>query len=117
MTIRKLLLAAVSMAAMTPAISNASPENAAMKACAQAFASSLAPGSAAPKFTVKYHRESGSMLSWFYATHDYAFNLQANDPKTGLTLARAKCSADTHGKILALTATPVDEYPALAAGF
>jgi hypothetical protein len=117
MTIRNVLLAAVSVAAMTPAISNATPENAAMKACAEAFAASLASGSVTPKFTLKYHRESDSMLSYYYASHDFAFNLQANDPKTGLTLARAQCSADVHGKILALTAAPLDKSPSLAAQF
>jgi hypothetical protein len=117
MTVRKLLLAAASVAAMTPVISNASPESAAMNACAQAFASSLASGSVTPKFKLNYQRESGSMLSYYYASHDFAFHLQANDPKTGLTLARAMCSADVHGKILALTAAPLDKSPTLAAEF
>jgi hypothetical protein len=117
MTVRKLLLTAASVAAMTPAISNANPESAAMNACAQAFASSLASGSVTPKFKLNYQRESGSMLSHYYASHDFAFHLQANDPKTGLTLARAMCSADVHGKILTLTAAPLDKSPTLAAEF
>ncbi len=113
MTIRKLLLAAASIAAISPAISQASPENIALKACAKAFATSLAAGSSAPAFKLKYYNDVDSPLEAYYRSHDYTFYLRASDPKTGLTLARATCSADTRGTVSALTATQTS--PALAA--
>jgi hypothetical protein len=115
MTIRKLLLAAVSIAAISPAICYASPENTALRACAQAFAASLGTGSSAPAFKLKYHSETGGALADYYRDHDYTFYLQARDPKTGSTLARATCSADTRGTVFVLTATPLETSPALAA--
>jgi hypothetical protein len=115
MIIRKLLLTAASIAAICPAVSHASPENAALSACAQAFATSLAPGSAAPAFTLKYHSEAAGMLAEYYGSRAFTFYLQARDPKTGLTLARATCSADTRGAVIALKATPPETSPSLAA--
>lgn len=115
MSIRKLLLAAASIAAISPAVSQASAENSALKACAQAFASSLASGSVKPTYKLKYHGEAPGALADYYKSHDFTFYLQANDPKTGLTLARATCSADTRGAVLALMATPLETSPALAA--
>jgi hypothetical protein len=116
MTIRKLLLAAASIAAIAPAVSHASEEeNTALTACARAFATSLASASGTPTFKVKYHSESAGPLGDFYRSREYTFDLQAHDPKTGSTLARATCSTDTSGTVVALTAT--DSAPALAARF
>ncbi len=115
MTIRKLLLAAASIVAIAPAVSHASEENAALKACAQAFATSLASASGTPTFKVKYHTEAATALDDYYRAHEYTFNLQAHDPKTGSTLAHATCSVDASGAVVALTAT--DSTPALAARF
>jgi hypothetical protein len=114
MTIRKVLLAAASIAAIAPAISYASPENSALKACAQAFASSLAGGAAVPVVKVRYHSEPRSATVEYYSNREYTFYLQANDPKTGSTLARATCSADVRGEVVGLTATPLETAPALA---
>lgn len=114
MTIRKVLLAAASVAAISPAISHASPESSALNACAQAFASSLASG-LTPAFKLRYHADAPNPLADYYSGHGYKFYLQANDPKTGATLARATCSANTRGAVLALTATPLESSPALAA--
>jgi hypothetical protein len=118
MTIRKLLLAAASIAAICPAVSQAFPENTALNACAQAFATTLASGSAAPAIKLKYHHsESAGPLADYYSSREFTFYLQARDPKTGLTLARATCSADTRGNVLGLTATPPETLPSLAAQF
>ena len=117
MTIRKLLLAAASIASIAPAAAFASTENTALKACAQAFATSLASASGAPAFKLKYHSEPTSALDDYYQGHEYTFFLQAHDPKTGSTLARATCSASTNGTVLALTATPAESSPTLAARF
>jgi len=115
MIIRKLLLTAASVAAICPAVSHASAENTALNACAQAFATSLASGSSVPTFKLKYHGVSAGPLADYYASRDFTFYLQARDLKTGLTLARATCSADTRGTVVALTATPPETSPSLAA--
>ena len=112
---RKIALAAVAIAALAPTVSNASPERAALKACAGAFASSLAsPGAAGPAFKIDYRDLStGSMLE-FYA-REYVFDLYANDPKTGLPLARANCSTNARGAVIALTSVPLEAAPAALA--
>jgi len=107
MDIRKLSLAAAAIAAISPSLANANPETVALNACARAFASSVAaPGTAAPAYKVAYRGgESASALAAYY-NRDYTFYLAARSPKTGATLARATCSADTNGKIVALTSEP-----------
>jgi hypothetical protein len=113
---RKIALAAVAIAALAPTVSNASPERAALKACAGAFASSLAsPGGAGPAFKIDYRDLStGSMLEFY--VHTFTFELHANDSKTGLPIARASCSANARGAVIALSSMPLEsEHPALAA--
>jgi len=102
MDIRKCTLAAAAIAAISPSISSANTESVALNACARAFASSIAaPGSAAPAYKVDYRGHAESALTSYYRS-EYTFYLRAHDPKTGLTLARATCSADNGGKIVAL---------------
>ena len=117
MKFRNIALVAASIAALAPAISNASPEKAALNACARAFASSLAaPGAAVPSYKVAYrdNRFAGSMLEFY--TREYTFDLNANDLKTGLPIARASCSTDAHGAVVALSSIPLDAaHPAVAA--
>ena len=109
MKFRHSALAAASIVVFAPAISNASPEKAALKACARAFASSLAaPGAAVPSYKVAYrdNRFAGSMLE-FYA-REFTFELNANDLKTGQPIARASCSTDSHGAVVSLASMPLD---------
>jgi hypothetical protein len=110
MIIRTLILSAASIAAFSPSVSFASPENAALGACTRAFAASMAsPGSSAPAFKLKYHGGSaGSSVLDYYSGHEYTFYLQAHDLKTGATLASATCTANTRGSQIALTATPLN---------
>ncbi|HME38658.1 MAG TPA: hypothetical protein VKG63_06825 [Steroidobacteraceae bacterium] len=106
MNLRKISLIIAAIAAGAPAISNASPEKAALDACARAFASSLAsPGAAAPAYKVAYRgsQTAGSMLEYF--TREYTFDLHANDLKTGLSIAHASCSTDSHGTVVAFHPT------------
>jgi hypothetical protein len=116
MKLWKTALVAASIAALAPAISNASPEKDALNACARAFASSLAaPGAAVPSYKVSYrdNRFVGSMLEFY--SREYSFEMHANDMKTGLPIARASCSADSHGAVVSLSSTPLDAaHPALA---
>jgi hypothetical protein len=115
MHVRTLLMTA-SLAALAPVISNAGPENAALKTCTAAFASSLSiQGTASPAVKLKYLAgPAASSFAEFYA-RDYTFTMKANDPKTGLALARATCSATTGGTLLSLSAIPTDTGKVLAA--
>jgi hypothetical protein len=116
MCIRNLLLAAALGAAISPSISHASPEDAALNACVRAFASSLAAaGSSAPSYKLKYlgNRSAGALADYYH--RDYTFNLLAHDSKTGAPLARATCSTDPHGNKVALTAAPLDAATTLEA--
>jgi hypothetical protein len=116
MNFRKISLTAATFAVLVPALSQASPERDALKACAQAFASSLAsPGAAVPAFRVNYRGtlSTGSLLELY--NREYTFDLHANDPKTGTAIARASCSTDLHGAVLALSPVPLNvEHPTLA---
>jgi len=107
MIIRTLILSAASIAALSPSVSLASPENAALDACTRAFAASMAsPGSSAPAFKLKYRGGSaGSSILDYYSSHQYTFYLQAHDVKTGATLASATCTSDLRGTQIALNAT------------
>jgi hypothetical protein len=117
MHVRTLLLTLASVAALTPAVSNAGAESAALKTCTAAFASSLsAQGTSSPAVKLKYRGGPAASSFAEYYTRDYTFFLKANDPKTGLPLARATCSATTAGTLLSLSAVPVGvDSPSLAA--
>ncbi|HEV7613748.1 MAG TPA: hypothetical protein VGO37_17850 [Steroidobacteraceae bacterium] len=100
---------AAAIAILTPAICNASPEKVALNACASAFASSLAsPGAAAPAFKVVYGGIQNGASAVDFFTRDYSFELHANDRRTGLLVARAKCSTDVHGRVVSLSLIPPD---------
>jgi hypothetical protein len=117
MHVRTQLILAASLVVLIPGLASAGPENAALKTCAAAFASSLTvKGAALPAVTLKYHGGQPSSSFADYYTHDYTFFLKANDPKTGTALARATCSASTAGILLSLSATPLETgTPTLAA--
>lgn len=118
MIFRKIALAAVTVAVLAPAVSNASPERSSAHACATAFAASIAaPGAAAPAYKFAYHGGMSGSLADFYPT-DYTFTLEAHDPKTGVAIARARCSTNSRGTVTAISAIPLDSNPAkLAASF
>jgi hypothetical protein len=118
MHLRSFLVAVTALAAGSPSMSNAATETSALQTCAKAFAASIAsPGAAAPAFKLNYrHGEEAGVLAKYYG-RQYTFVLTAQDPKTGLTVASATCSADFGGTILALTPTPIESSDArLAAG-
>jgi hypothetical protein len=108
MILRKIALAAVTIAASYPTISNASPERISAKACASAFASSIAaPGAGVPAYKLAFRGTTGSVLADFYPS-DYTFNLEARDPKTGQAFARAVCSTDHRGTVTTISAVPLN---------
>jgi hypothetical protein len=102
MKFRYIALTAAALAALTPAIGNASPEKDGLNACARAFAATLAPpGADVPAYKVTYRDDQhfGSMLEYY--AREYNFDLHVSDKKTGLAVARAKCSTDAHGTLVA----------------
>jgi hypothetical protein len=118
MLIRNFVLTCTAFAALSPVIAHATSERVSAKACAKAFAGSMAaPGGASPEFKLAYRDSVGSALSSFYST-DYTFTLEAHDAKTGAAIARASCSTDYRGVVTAIEVLPLDsKAAALAAGF
>jgi hypothetical protein len=117
MKLRFIALAISSIAALSPAISNASSERASAKACANAFAASLASQGSATQFKFAYRGASSSTLADFYPT-EFTFTLEAHDPKSGAAIARARCSTDFRGTVTTIAAVPLNASPAtLAASF
>ena|ERR1700676_404271 len=108
MILRKVALAAITIAALSPTVSNASSERTSAKACASAFASSIAaPGASAPAYKLAFRGTIGSPMADFYPSV-FTFTLEARDPKTGLTFARALCSTDHQGTVTTISAVPLN---------
>lgn len=109
MNVRHVGLIAAAIAALSPALSQANTEKAALDACARAFAASLAaPGAAVPTFRVVYGspQSAGSVSEYF--AREFTFELHADSQKTGLPIARASCSTDARGAVTALSPIPMD---------
>ena len=105
MKIRSIVLAAAVVAALSPAISNATPEKISLKACASAFATSItAPGTTTPAFKLAYHADlSGPTMDY---AREYEFMLEARD-KTGAAIARARCLTDSNGAVTSISTVPL----------
>jgi hypothetical protein len=107
MILRHIVLA-VTAASILPAVCNASPGSMSAKACASAFAASIAaPGGSPPAYRLAYRGTIGSALDDFYPS-DITFTLEARAPKTGLTIARAVCSTNFRGIVTTISAVPLD---------
>jgi hypothetical protein len=115
MNTRKLSLAIVTIAAFAPIVASASPEDVALNACAKAFASSISGGSSAPAFKLSYDQKHAADTLGGYYVRSYSFTMQARHSKTGVALASATCSADSHGEVLAFNAASTTESATLAA--
>jgi hypothetical protein len=108
MILRKVALAVVTIATLSPAVSNASPERKSAQACASAFASSIAaPGADTPAYRFAFRGTAGGALADFYPT-DFTFTLEARDPKTHLPIARAVCSTNHRGVVTTISAVPLN---------
>jgi hypothetical protein len=108
MNFRHIAVAAAAIAVLAPAICAATPERLGINACARAFATTLAaPGADAPAYKITYRSDQhfGSMLEFY--VQEYNFDLHVNDKKTGLAVARARCSTDAHGAVVAFTPIPL----------
>lgn len=105
MYIRDIVLSIATIAVISPSITTAaSPQNVALNACASALAAKVAvPGAAAPSYKVDFHGSQSESAIQEYYGREYTFYLRAHDAKTGLTVARATCSVDSHGSVIALT--------------
>jgi hypothetical protein len=116
MNFRKISLAAATIAALAPAVSNATAEKTAVEACARAFASSLARAdAAAPTYKVDYRGiQYVEPLTEMYS-RGYSFHLFAKS-KSGQPIAQANCTTNKAGVVVALSPLPQDEkLPALTA--
>lgn len=105
---RRLALSVIAAAAFHPAVSGAYPGKNSLNACVNAFEKTL-PAGEAPSRTYKVvYRDDrwNSSLAQFFPMR-YTFDLQANDPKTGAALARARCSTDSHGTVSKLSTLPM----------
>jgi hypothetical protein len=108
MILHKVALAVVTIAALSPTVSNASPERISAKACASAFASSIAaPGAGAPAYKVAFRGMAGSAMDDFYPS-EFKFTLEARDPNTGVPFARAVCSTNDRGTVTTISAVPLN---------
>src|SRR5271170_3564786 len=106
MYLRRISLVLAATAALAPVLSHASAEADALNACSRAFATSLAsPGAAAPTYKAVLHGSDMGSVAQFYA-RSFAFYLRANDAKTGAAIARATCSTDARGAVVAFSAVP-----------
>jgi hypothetical protein len=116
MNIRRCTLAVSTAIALASSTANASPDTDAANACARALASSLAaPGRPPPSYKLLYRGSSSTDISLAFFATESTFNLQARDPKTHAVLARAQCSTDYRGIVVAFTSTPVDDTSATLA--
>lgn len=107
MILRKIAFAVAMIATLSP-VSNASSERTSAKACASAFASSIgAPGVVTPAYRLAFRGMAGGALADFYPA-DFTFTLEARDPKTNLTIARAVCSTNHRGVVTAISAVPLN---------
>jgi hypothetical protein len=112
MIVRNIAFAVVTAASIVPALTNASPARVSAKACASAFASSIAaPGGSPPAYRLAYRDIAGTALEDSFPA-DFTFTLEAHAPKTGLTIARAVCSTNYRGVVTAISAVPLDAAPA-----
>jgi hypothetical protein len=114
MNLRKTSLILASVAALSPVIANASSERTSVKACAAAFATGIASSGSAVGYKLDYRGNmSGSLFADVYSS-DYTFTLEARS-KSGVPLARAVCTANSHGKVTAISAIPLDAQTAATA--
>ncbi len=107
MNFRTLLLSAASIAAFAPAVSQAAIHNAPLTACTRAFAARLSATAALPAFKLVYIDQPGSAIDEYYNEHNYTFELQARDLKTGAILSSATCTTDMRGTQVAFSAPPL----------
>jgi hypothetical protein len=108
MHIRKgLTIAALS--ALAPAVSSAWPAKQSLDACVSAFEKSLeTPDASGRTYKVVYNDDqSTSSVTRYFSSASYTFELQANNPRTGEVLARARCLANSRGVVSSLSPLPL----------
>jgi hypothetical protein len=118
MKFRIIGLTLATIAAVAPAISQASTEKDALNSCVRTFAASLTTaGAAAPAYKVEYRGNQyvQSTVAEVYS-RGYTFHLLARNAKTRLPLAQASCETDSHGAVVAMSPLPAESpLPALSA--
>jgi len=117
MMIWRFTVAFSTVVALASYTAQASPETESVNACARALVNSLAvPGAEPPSYKLVYHESAGAD-AWadgrigFHASAS-TFDLKATNPKTHAILARARCTTNRRGEVIAFTATSPSEKDA-----
>src|SRR5579862_3272695 len=106
MHIRHFALAIITIAALSPSISEAAPETESVNACARTLAAGVGgTGGFIPSYKLIYsgNRFTGSVADYFPGN---SFELEAHDPKTHAVIARARCSTNYRGEVVAFSWAP-----------
>jgi hypothetical protein len=108
MNLRRLGFAVITVAAFSPSMSTASPDKDSANACARAFATRIAAqGAVAPTYKLDYKGDRSWGWSGGVLATNYTFDLEARNAKTGVAIARARCSTNSRGTIIALSSLPL----------
>ena len=111
MTTRTVAFAAVTIAALSPAVCGATPLKSSAQACARAFASSIGVAdSGAQAYKLAYRPNISGSVTDVYA-REFTFTLEARHVKSGATYARAVCSTDANGTVTSISVLPLDGKP------
>jgi len=114
MNARRFALILTAAAALSPLTSQASPERDAVDSCAHALVASMAAtGTAPPTYKVQYPSDRFRSAIAKFFVHDDTFELEARDRKSGAVIARARCTTNYRGSILAFSTVPLAEREAL----
>lgn len=114
MNIRAVTLVFSTVVTLASTTSNASPDSDAANACARALVRSLATPGVEPASYKLIYRNSADAWLEPYNTQSI-FDLEARDPQTRVVLARARCSTDRRGAVIAFARSSESEKSATLA--
>lgn len=118
MNLRLTTIAAIAaVAALQPATSRASSDDAALGACAKVFAAGLATrATPATGYRIAFANRGYVETVAQYEAGIYTYDVVALDAKSGVAIASATCTVDETGAVTALSYVPLTvDAPALAA--
>jgi hypothetical protein len=108
MNLRRLGFAVVTVAALSPSISTASPDKDFANACARAFVTRIAgQGATGPTYKLDYKGDRSWGWSGGALAINYSFDLEARSARTGVAIARARCSTNSRGTVIVLSSLPL----------
>lgn len=115
MSIRNTVIASILAAAVLPAVSNAADQDVMAGACGRAFAAKLglATGDTpAYKLTTLAGAQETAMERFY--SQDYFVDMVAHAPRTGATVAKARCTVSRSGVVISLETQPFNADPRTA---